>query len=84
MGASIVKSPEGPCLQEQNLSVSRLLGMNIIRRCYSDQFVQLGPDLFDFPSLKSAGPRWEEALSECQAIESLNGKGYLGKAKVQG
>lgn len=61
-----------------------LLGMNIIRRCYEELFVQLGPDLFEFPLLKSAGPGWKKALSEYHAIESLNEQGYLGKAKVKG
>lgn len=84
MGVLVVKSPEDPRIREQKLSVPGLLGMNIIRRCYHELFVQLGPDLFEFPPLKSASPGWKEALSECHFIESLNEQGYLGKATVKG
>ena len=84
MGVLVVKSPEDPRLKEQKGSVPGLLGMNIIRRCYHELFVQLGPDLFEFPLLKSANPGWKGALSECHSIELLNEQGYLGKAKVKG
>lgn len=80
-----MKSPTHPRLGGQKWSVPRLLGMYTIRCCYSELFGQFGPDLFDSPPpLKSAGPRWEKALSECHAIELLNEQGYLGKAKVEG
>lgn len=58
--------------------------MNILQLGCYDVFVQLGPDLCHSPPLKSARPRWKEALSECHAIVSLNQHGYLGKVKVRG
>uniref|UniRef100_A0A8C6TVK3 ribonuclease H n=1 Tax=Neogobius melanostomus TaxID=47308 RepID=A0A8C6TVK3_9GOBI len=84
MGILVVKSPADSHLREKKRSVPGLLGMNIIRPCYHELFVQLGPDLFNSPALKSASPGWKKALTQCQSIESLNDEGYLGIAKVTG
>lgn len=84
MGVWVVKSTEDPRIKEQKLSFRSLLGMNIIRRCYHERFVQLGRDLFQFPLLKSATRGWKEALLECHSIELLNEQRYLGKGKIKG
>lgn len=84
MGVLVVKNLEDPCMREKKSSVPGLLGMNIIQRCYSELFVQLGPELFESPLIKSATIGWREALSECHSIESLKERGYLGKVTVKG
>lgn len=84
MGVLVVKSPPDSHLKERKKAVPGLLGMNVIRRCYHELFVQLGPNLFNLPQLTSTTPGWKEALTQCHSIESLNEEGYLGVAKVTG
>lgn len=84
MGVLIVKDPLDPSLQEQKRKVPGLLGMNILRPCYSLLYLEYGTTLLKSPPLLTAAKSWQQAFAQCQQIENLSESGYLGRVKVHG
>ena len=46
------------------------LGMNIIKECYGELFVQHGPALFDLPSVLQAPTPIQQALQQCHWVQT--------------
>lgn len=79
-GWLVVRDPPGLLSTH---STPGVLGMNVIRECYSELFTQHGPTLFDSPT---AGPEprlWKEAFQLCQQPQ-VTVPCSAGLAKVRG
>ena len=84
MGVLVIKNSRDQHTREVKGSVPGLLGMNIIRSCYSELFGPDGPIPTCSSLLENIDGRWKKAFSECQNINNLYNRGYLGQAKVLG
>lgn len=80
-GILVVKDPPGP-LREGD--VPGVLGMNIIRECYTALFGQYASSLFDVPLVKEAPEIWRKALQECHEAQVRSPVRASGVARVRG
>lgn len=78
-GVLVVKDPPGGASH-----VPCVLGMNIIRRCYRELFVQHGSALFGLSSVSEAPTPVLEALQKCHQASVKASKSALGAVKVRG
>ncbi|KAK0138619.1 hypothetical protein N1851_024847 [Merluccius polli] len=83
MGILVTKNPVDSTAQSQKKSVPGLLGMNIIRNCYKELFIDHGDALFQSLDVQQAGRGWQQALSECQQLEHTLETGKVGQVRVQ-
>lgn len=78
-GVLVVKDP-----LHSVLSVPGVLGMNIIKECYWELFVQHGSALFNLPSVLQAPTPIRQALEQCQQVQATALPERSGRAKVKG
>lgn len=76
-GILVVQSPQTPSPS----SVPGVLGMNIIRECYSELFGQYGSDLFDLPQVTQAPSVLQQALQLCHQIQSVERTGCWARIR---
>ena len=82
-GVLVVKDPPGGV----SAQVSGVLGMKVIRRCYSQLFGQHGLALYDTPSVSAASECMMEALQKCHQANVQappRPQRAAGKVKVRG
>ena len=79
-GVLVVKDLPG----NDALQVPGVLGMNVIRKCYQELFVQHGLALFELPSVLQAPQPFTEALQKCHRVTTQTPQQSLGKVKVRG
>lgn len=77
-GILVVQSSQTP---SPTTCVPGVLGMNIIRECYSELFGQYGSDLFNLPQVAQAPDVLQQALQFCHQIQSVRTGGL---ARVRG
>lgn len=65
-------------------SIPSVLGMNIIKECYWELFVQHGPALFNIPSVLQAPTSIQKALQQCHQIETNAPTEHSGHVRVKG
>lgn len=65
-------------------SIPGVLGMNIIKECYWELFVQHGPALFNIPSVLQAPTSIQQALQQCHRIEANAPTEHSGHVRVKG
>lgn len=78
-GILVVRDPPGA-----SSSVSGILGMNVIRRCYRDLFGAHGAALFSLPVVTQAPGSVIEALQQCHQSTTRHPKDLFGTARVRG
>lgn len=83
MGILVVKDSIDPNTQTYKQTVPGLLGMNVIRHCYQELFIDHGSSLFQSSVVRQAGKVWRRALSECQHLERVLESGRVGSVRVQ-
>ena len=79
-GILVVKDPPG---QTCPSGAPGVLGMNVIRECYSQLFTQHGTELFDLPIVQQAPPSWQQALQHCHQAQSGTTRAKAGLARVR-
>lgn len=79
-GWLVVRDPPGPLITH---STPGVLGMNVIRECYSELFTQHGHTLFDSPTADPESRVWKEAFQLCQQAQVVIPP-PTGLAKVRG
>lgn len=82
-GILIVKDPLDPAGQQRKVAVPGILGMNVLRECYSTLFEQHGPHLFQSPVISSAPPVMKRALRCCEQVEAVVNSTIAFKACVR-
>lgn len=80
-GWLVVKDPPG---QLSPPLVPGVLGMNVIRECYTELFGQHGSSLFDLPPVVHASLPWRHALQHCHRVQLNSRPPKTGVAKVRG
>lgn len=78
-GVLVVKDPP-----DSVSSVPSVLGMNIIKECYWELFVQHGPALFNLPSVLQAPAPIQQALQKCHQVQANAPPDRSGRVKVKG
>uniref|UniRef100_A0A8C6TU90 Gypsy retrotransposon integrase-like protein 1 n=1 Tax=Neogobius melanostomus TaxID=47308 RepID=A0A8C6TU90_9GOBI len=76
-GVLVVSDPQIPA------ATPGVLGMNVLRECYQELFVQHGPSLFNIPSVLQAPPKIQQALQYCHQVEVAPPL-LSGRVKVKG
>lgn len=79
-GVLVVHDPPG----SQGLAAPGILGMNIIKNCYSELFTEHGAALFNVPPVSNAPESWQSALQYCHHTETILPYVRTGLAKVRG
>lgn len=65
-------------------SIPGVLGMNIIKECYWELFVQHGPALFNLPYVLQAPMPIQQALQQCHRVQTKALPARSGCVKVKG
>lgn len=78
-GVLVVRDPPGKVPP-----VPGVLGMNIIKECYWELFVQHGPALFNLPSVLQAPVFIQQALQKCHEVQVSAPPDCSGRVKVKG
>jgi len=79
-GVLVVRDPPGGVLSQ----VPGVLGMNVIRKCYQELFVQYGGALFSQVCISEAPGPVVQALQQCHHASDLASRDVPGKVKVRG
>lgn len=79
-GVLVVKDPPG----DMSSQVPGVLGMNVIRRCYRELFVQYGAALFDLSVVSEAPELVVQALQKCHQAGVQAPEAASGTVKVRG
>ena len=79
-GLLVVKDPPA----DASPPVPGVLGMNILRRCYSTLFGQHGSALFDLPTVAEAPKSVVQALQRCHQASLTSPSDIIGKVKLRG
>ena len=79
-GLLVVKDPPA----DASLPAPGVLGMNILRRCYSTLFGQHGSALFKLPTITEAPKSAVQALQRCQQASLTSSFDAVGKVKLRG
>ncbi|KAK0137080.1 hypothetical protein N1851_026725 [Merluccius polli] len=84
------KQHEGETLLEFSLALMSLMervpgvmGMNVIRKCYQELFVQHGLALFELSSVTQAPQPVTQALQKCHQVTTQTPPDLMGKVKVR-
>uniref|UniRef100_A0A671VB87 Gypsy retrotransposon integrase-like protein 1 n=1 Tax=Sparus aurata TaxID=8175 RepID=A0A671VB87_SPAAU len=79
-GLLVVKDPPA----DASLPAPGVLGMNILRRCYSTLFGQHGSALFKLPTVTEAPKSVVQALQRCHQASLTSSFDAVGKVKLRG